>query len=86
MTQIIHGEFSWGGSFLSDRILPPKGTWFNLPIANGKNQVAIVCTNCGKPYGIWNHLIDATGTVKPSVICGYKCGFHDMIQLIGYSP
>jgi hypothetical protein len=31
------------------------------------------------------HRIAADGTVSPSLVCPYYCGFHDYVRLVGWT-
>lgn len=92
MIEIPKGEYGWVGDFRNMRILPEKGTWFVLAASSGKNECAMICLDCERPFGLWNHTIADDGTVSPSVVCGYAkdkenpCGFHQFVKLLNYSP
>lgn len=38
----------------------------------------------GDWFGLATHSIDEDGTVSPSVVCPYGCGFHEFIKLEGW--
>jgi hypothetical protein len=42
------------------------------------------CPGCGKFQSLGDHTIASDGTVTPSVVCAYGCGFHDFVRLIGW--
>ena len=48
--------------------------------------VALVsCPKCGKGMSLSLHTIAADGTVSPSLVCPYQCGFHDFVKLVGWT-
>ena len=59
--------------------------WRGLKMANGKRSASFDCPKCGKPASITKHNISMTGKVAPSVVCPYKCGFHEWIILDGWN-
>lgn len=56
-----------------------KGTWRLWPRGNYLN-VIITCPGCGASQGL-GHEIGTRGTISPSLVCGYNCGFHDYGRL-----
>lgn len=62
-----------------------KGTYRPITF-DGVTTAKLVCPECGL-VGDLDHDIDAQGIVTPSVDCpGEDCNFHEMIQLIGWTP
>lgn len=66
-------------------------------VFDGRRQFYMVCFRCPdcKLMGtIWRptaaggsegHTIDADGTVRPSILCSHKCGFHTTpTRLLGF--
>lgn len=45
------------------------------------NTIALPCPNCGRAFCLANHTIEE-GKVTPSVVCPFKCGFHDFLQIV----
>jgi hypothetical protein len=56
-----------------------KGTYRLWPRGNVLN-VIIACPGCGATQGL-SHEIGTRGTISPSLVCGYNCGFHDYGRL-----
>lgn len=57
------------------------GTWLV------SSAVAVVaCPRCGGSMQLRAHLIAADGSVSPSVVCPYGCGWHEVIVLEGWRP
>lgn len=68
-----------------------KGVWERRQISQSVTEprvktAALSCPNCGQAASLIDHDIASDGTVSPSVVCPMaECGFHDMVQLIGWS-
>lgn len=65
----------------------PREKW-NRVVNGQREQIGATfeCPKCGETGSLMNHAIAADGTVSPSVICSYNCGFHDHIKLLGWQP
>lgn len=64
-----------------DPELATKGTW------RGFMRTAVVsCPGCGQEAPIKEHHIFYDGTVTPSLVCPFDCGFHDWITLENWKP
>lgn len=72
MIVVRHSASRWQGG---------KGTWFPTRLADGQRSAMLVCPTCGQPASLSNHVIEADGSVTPSVVCPYECPFHEFIQL-----
>lgn len=61
------------------------GTWKGLKTPEARSA-SFSCPTCGKLGTLSDHQIAADGTVTPSVVCSYDCGFHEWIMLEGWTP
>lgn len=61
-------------------IVVKKPNWQRVVWVKGKITARLQCPKCGI-WALLNHDILADGTVKPSVVCGTDCGFHEMVKL-----
>lgn len=59
-----------------------KGEWHRerRPIF-GKHNALVCCPGCGKLVSLTDHTIDPDGTVTPSLVCPFKCAFHEYVKL-----
>lgn len=57
-----------------------KGTWKEMRAVDVRH-VFVSCPGCGQSASMSDHTIAADGTVTPSVVCPFECGFHDMVRL-----
>jgi hypothetical protein len=65
----------------------PRGAW--KPWVNGPGFVrtaAVRCPVCSALFCLADHRIGAEGTVSPSIVCPYGCGFHEFVRLAGWEP
>jgi len=71
-----------------------KGTWY--VVAESENPfdetgsaireiVWIDCPGCGKSFTLENHEIDKVGRIHPSVVCPFKCSYHEFARLLGWN-
>lgn len=67
----------------SNEIKP--GTWNGMITDEGR-KASFSCPTCGRLGILTDHKISQNGTVKPSVVCSYECGFHENIRLEGWMP
>ncbi len=44
------------------------------------NKVVISCPGCGVEGRI-DHTVSEDGTVSPSLVCPFDCGFHEFVKL-----
>ena len=51
-----------------------------------KRTANVSCPGCGRVASLSGHTIREDGTVAPSVVYPFDCGFHDYIVLVGWSP
>lgn len=61
------------------------GTW--KPIKkDGRKSALVTCPKCGKCFSLNEmHLVDADGTVSPSIICpNGDCNFHGFCKLLDW--
>lgn len=63
----------------------PPSTWFAWN-RHGVIVVDLICPVCGKSFFLTEddgkrHGISARGEVSPSVVCPFRCGFHEMVLL-----
>lgn len=56
------------------------GTWKGV-VSNGPRKAFFSCPTCGRLGSLIDHEIADDGTVTPSVVCSYDCGFHEYIVL-----
>lgn len=63
-----------------------RGEWRGTgPGAPGSKRSAMVCCpGCGKIASLTDHAIDPDGTVTPSLVCPFECGFHDLVRLLDW--
>ena len=62
------------------------GTWKGLRTPAGRSA-SFTCPRCGLACSLDGHTIEASGFVRPSVLCPVEgCTFHDWIRLVGWSP
>lgn len=62
------------------------GTWKGVVDNTGKRiSASFTCPNCGELGSLSAHHIAPDGTVTPSLICPYECGFHEHIKLEGWA-
>jgi hypothetical protein len=70
-------------------VIIPAGNWQKVdnPPEVGGVPAILICPTC-RQWGSLarTHRVDTDGTVHNSVICGYKCGFHDWVKLEGWTP
>ena len=51
----------------------------------GRKTALITCPRCGAIFSISRHEIaPSMGKVFPSVVCPFRCGFHDHVRLEGW--
>jgi DNA-directed RNA polymerase subunit RPC12/RpoP len=50
-----------------------------------KRTAAMTCPTCGHMFSLLNHSIAADGSVTPSVVCPWSCGFHVFVRLNEWS-
>jgi len=53
---------------------------------DGERTANLSCPNCGRVASLSDHAIHTDGTVNPSVVCPYGCGFHEYIRLDKWNP
>jgi hypothetical protein len=61
---------------------PKPGEWY-METGPGEAKAIVVCPKCGH-WARLNHEIAEDGTVTPSLICPYACGWHDWVKLEGW--
>jgi len=61
------------------------GTWKGLKLQGGQRSATVTCPVCGQTCTLIDHQIDPDGTVSPSLVCPYDCGFHEFIKLEGWA-
>lgn len=55
-------------------------------MADGIRTASMSCPKCGGVFSLAAHFIDNQGMVNPSVVCPYKCGYHEFVQLLSWDP
>jgi hypothetical protein len=61
------------------------GTWKGLLVGpQNIRKASFTCPICGNACSLSDHEIAPDGTVSPSLICPYGCGFHEFIHLDGW--
>ena len=58
-----------------------KGEWHGAKLSGGKRTALVCCPGCGKLVSLTDHTIDPDGTVTPSLVCPFKCDFHEFVKL-----
>jgi hypothetical protein len=63
-----------------------KGHWkpWKAPFWPGpamKQTIAIACGGCGRAMCLPNHRIAEDGSITPSVVCPFGCGWHVFLLL-----
>ena len=62
------------------------GTWKEWIFGPEQKRGAVfTCPICGNACSLSDHEIAADGTVSPSAVCPYDCGFHEFIKLDGWA-
>lgn len=61
-----------------------KGTWKEKRAVDSR-FVFLSCPGCGQTASMSDHSIADDGTVTPSVVCPFECGFHDYVKLLDWS-
>ena len=61
----------------------PINTW---RLSEGSNDILhpVIRDSKGDWFGLETHSISSDGTVSPSVVCPYGCGFHEFVKLEGW--
>lgn len=55
--------------------------------AKAEHVTAVVaCPTCDALFTLQNHTIADDGTVRPSVVCPRRCGYHEFVRLEGWTP
>lgn len=62
---------------------PARGEYVKI-----ESGIKFSCPLCKSMFGIAApvHTVEATGEVKPSVVCPNGCGFHTFMKLADYEP
>lgn len=57
-----------------------EGEWC-LDKVDNKATPVVCCPGCGKIASLADHTILHSGDVFPALLCPFKCGFHEFVQL-----
>lgn len=68
------------------RTWPNRGEYHTSNVFDGsaKRTVRVGCPGCGGLASLDDHTIDEHGNVEPSLVCPYRCSFHESVTLGGW--
>ena len=85
--QMNSGHTSMSDVLKRGDIWKVKGVWMERHLQDPggvKESAAVSCPKCGEVCSLTEHSVAADGTVSPSLVCPFNCGYHAMVKLQGW--
>ncbi len=61
-----------------------KGQW-KVDLASVLGAILVCCPDCGRTFPVGRSKVMGTGVVIPEMTCPFRCGFHKLVRLEGWT-